>query len=397
MSVSSSPSRSEAAAPGWLRRVRRQAPSCSRARSWSSSAHAWRSRRLTAGWSRSGRCSSTFRSLWRTQRCTGARSPKTSRIALRSGLEPSITHSTPCVGSRPRSTRSASSALATVAFSVEPSQSPSATFMPAVVIPRQTTFVRSFSSMRSSISTARRTSSSWRAISSPSAARPGDERARDRRLALRASVALDIGADRFLRATEAASRDAREHPLEHDRAQRIAVSEVPIGRQWHLGRPVDGARPRPVDRHSPPAECDLTGVVAMPHRDPIPIVTALQSHDLVELLLHQLLQHAEPDADRQRQQPLPRGADQLTERLLHSSRQATSGTSSAVATSATGTLLLNGGSSFDLGGSPRTLPPRADEAGGTAVSISTGYGTTSAAHWRKVSDRARFELGEGTG
>jgi hypothetical protein len=40
-------------------------------------------------------------------------------------------------------------------------------------------------------------------------------------------------------------------------------------------------------------------------------------------------------------------------------------------------LQLNGGSSFDLGRSPRTLPAGADEAGGTAVSSSTRYGTTS--------------------
>ena len=50
--------------------------SWSSARSWSSSAHAARSRRRTSGRSRSGRWSSTFRSLWRTQRCTGVWTPK---------------------------------------------------------------------------------------------------------------------------------------------------------------------------------------------------------------------------------------------------------------------------------------------------------------------------------
>ena len=67
--------------------------------------------------------------------------------------------------------RSASSAVATVAFSVEPSQSPSGTFTPSVVMPRATTLVRPFSSIPSSISTARRTSSRRRLISSPSAVR----------------------------------------------------------------------------------------------------------------------------------------------------------------------------------------------------------------------------------
>src|SRR5438552_2907651 len=54
---------------------------------------------------------------------------------LPEGLDPSITNSMPCSTSRPRSTRSASSAAATVAFSVEPPHSPSASFSPSVVIP----------------------------------------------------------------------------------------------------------------------------------------------------------------------------------------------------------------------------------------------------------------------
>jgi hypothetical protein len=32
--------------------------------------------------------------------------------------------------------------------------------------------------------------------------------------------------------------------------------------------------------------------------DPVLIVTTLRAHDLIELFLHQLVQHAEPDADR---------------------------------------------------------------------------------------------------
>jgi hypothetical protein len=79
------------------------------------------------------------RSLWRTQRRTGAQVPKTSRIALRSALAPSMTNSTPCSASRPRSTRSDNSAVATVAFSVEPSHSPSAIFTPSVLMPSATT------------------------------------------------------------------------------------------------------------------------------------------------------------------------------------------------------------------------------------------------------------------
>ena len=46
-------------------------------------------------------------------------------------------------GSRPRSTKSASSVRASVAFSVEPSQRPSGILTPSVVMPSATTWVRS--------------------------------------------------------------------------------------------------------------------------------------------------------------------------------------------------------------------------------------------------------------
>ncbi len=97
-----------------------------------------------------------------------------------------------------------------------PSQSPSGILTPSVVIPSATTLVRPFSSIPSSIITARRTSSSWRLISSPSAlAGALDERARDRRLRRRPRRRLDLRADRLLRAPVAARRDAGEHPLQH--------------------------------------------------------------------------------------------------------------------------------------------------------------------------------------
>ena len=56
--------------------------------------------------------------------------------------------------------------VATVAFSVEPSQSPSGCLTPSVSIPSATTQQRPLSSIPSSISTARRRSSSGRLISS---------------------------------------------------------------------------------------------------------------------------------------------------------------------------------------------------------------------------------------
>jgi len=120
----------------------------------------------------------TLRSLCRTQRWRGA-SPKTLRIARLSALAPSITNKIPCSGSRPRSTKSESSAVATAAFSVEPSQSPGGIFTPSVVIPSATTQQRPCSSSPSIIITARRTSSSRRLISSASAVRVRSMKARE--------------------------------------------------------------------------------------------------------------------------------------------------------------------------------------------------------------------------
>jgi len=75
----------------------------------------------------------------------------------------------PLVGIKAALDQVRQSAVATVAFSVEPSHSPSGIFEPSVVIPSATTIVRSLSSIPSIIITARRRSASWRAISSASA------------------------------------------------------------------------------------------------------------------------------------------------------------------------------------------------------------------------------------
>jgi hypothetical protein len=56
--------------------------------------------------------------------------------------------------------------------------------------------------------------------------------------------------------------------------------------------------------------------VAVTVSDAIAVVLALRAHDLVDLERHQLVDNAEPDADAQREQSLPRCPDELTERLL---------------------------------------------------------------------------------
>ena len=115
----------------------------------------------------------------------------------------------------------------------------------------------------------------------------------------------------------------------------------------------------------------------MTHRDAVRVVLALRADDLVDLLLHQLVQHAEPDADAQRQQPLLRCPDQLAQRLLHPRGQHGLLTRARPARRDTVVSFTAVPPSI-FGGSPRTLPTGADEAGGTAVSSSTSYGTTSA-------------------
>ena len=59
----------------------------------------------------------------------------------------------------------------------------------------------------------------------------------------------------------------------------------------------------------------------MTHRRPLGVPLALRTDDIVDLLVHQLLQHAEPDADAQREQPLLRCPDQLPQRFLHALRE----------------------------------------------------------------------------
>jgi hypothetical protein len=148
-------------------------------------------------------------------------------------------------------------------------------------------------------------------------ARAGDELAANRRLRGRAGVSLDLLADRLLGAREATRRDASEHPLEHHARERVAIGEVAVGGQRYLVASIGAARPRALDRHPAATERHLAGLVPVADGDTIRVVLAPRPDDLIDFLLHQLGQHAEPDADRQREQPLLRSSGQLPERLLH--------------------------------------------------------------------------------
>ena len=203
-----------------------------------------------------------------------------------------------------------------------------------------------------------------------------DELARDRRLRDRPLGAEHVLADGLARAREPPGRDAGEHLLEHHPAQRVTVSEVRVGDQPDLSAAVCGPHTRPLDTHAPPAERDLASLVAMANRGAVGVALALRAHDVVDLLFHQLGEHAEPDADAQRQQAFLRCADQLAQRFLHAAGQHGLVDDRGLRDRYG---LLHGGSSFDLWRITANAPNRNGRGGGTAVSSSTSYGTTSAA------------------
>jgi len=148
-------------------------------------------------------------------------------------------------------------------------------------------------------------------------ARARDELARHRRLAHRARDLVDLRADRLAGAGIAARRDTGEHPLEHRVGERVARCEVRVGAQLDLVLAVRGPRARPADRDAPATERDLAALVAVANRGADRIVLALRADDLVDLRLHQLVQHPKSNPDAERQQSFLRGAGELAERLQH--------------------------------------------------------------------------------
>ena len=100
---------------------------------------------------------------------------------------------------------------------------------------------------------------------------------------------------------------------------------------------------------------------------------ALGADDVDDLLLEQLGEHAKPEADTQRQQPLLRRADQLAQRFLHARRQRRLGRTDLLPRYG-----LHGGSScLDDDFCTRHGRFATGRGGRTATSSSTSYGTTS--------------------
>jgi hypothetical protein len=189
------------------------------------------------------------------------------------------------------------------------------------------------------------------------------ERARHRRLRVRAGVRLDLLADRLLYAIVLATRDAGQHPLQHNLAQAVAVGEMVVPLQRHLGLAIGGQNPRPLDPNAPTSERHLTVLVAMTDRCAIRIPLPLRTDDLLDLLLQQLLQNTEPNLDRQGQQPLLRCPHQLPQCLLHAPRE------HGLIDDRLGdrTLHVTAVPPLDLGGLAHHAPTRSGRAGGTAV------------------------------
>ncbi len=82
----------------------------------------------------------------------------------------------------------------------------------------------------------------------------------------------------------------------------IPVSEVLKSRQPDLGHDAGAPHPRTLDLDTPTTERHLTTLVARTHRRPLQVAPALRN-DIVDLLAHQLLERAQPNAHAQRQQP----------------------------------------------------------------------------------------------
>jgi hypothetical protein len=111
---------------------------------------------------------------------------------------------------------------------------------------------------------------------------------------------------------------------------------------------VGRAHPWPTDRYAPATQRHRAVLMAVTLGDAIGVVLALRSDDLVDLEIHQLVHDAEPNTHAEREQALPRGADELPERFLNLRWERTLGRLQARDDLRCG-YVLHGGSSCPLG------------------------------------------------
>src|SRR3954463_12139149 len=259
--------------------------------------------------------------------------PKTSLTAFLIALAPSSTTSTPWSTSRPRPVTFESSVVATVAFSVEPSHRPSG--LDGVGVDSERDDAAAALELDAVEHHHREAQIAQRPRHEINQVLPRarDELAADRRLRRRTRDLVDVAPDRLTGPRVAARGDAGQHPLEHHVGEPVTRREVRIGVQLDLALAVGGPGARPADRHPAAPERDRAALVTVADRGAVAIVSALRADDLVDLGFHDLVQHAQADADAQGQQPFLRRAGQLTQRVVdplrHRSMRSAPTTSSA--------------------------------------------------------------------
>jgi len=91
---------------------------------------------------------------------------------------------------------------------------------------------------------------------------------------------------------------------------------VLVASKRHLALSIGAANPRAIDPNSPATERHRALLVAVPAGGAVGVMLALRADHLVDLGGHQLVHDAEPDADREREQALPRCSGEIAERKL---------------------------------------------------------------------------------
>jgi hypothetical protein len=125
---------------------------------------------------------------------------------------------------------------------------------------------------------------------------------------------------------------------------------VGVGPKRDLALSVGAAHPRALDRQTPAAEGHLAALPPVAVSCPLGVVPSPRADDLLDLLVHQLAEHAEPDAVRQRHQPLLSGTGELAEGVLDTRGQLAAQALLRGRGLRDRYVLLHGGSSFDLSG-----------------------------------------------
>jgi hypothetical protein len=97
--------------------------------------------------------------------------------------------------------------------------------------------------------------------------------------------------------------NADQHPLECDAFEQVARAELGVALELNLRTGVGRPHARAADRHPPPAERHLAGRMPVALGLPTGVVAAPRADDLVDLVLHALVQHREPAAEASASSP----------------------------------------------------------------------------------------------